>query len=200
MNKRILTIQLLSITIFIVGIIATLIITYPSQQEIIKKNIQEKMNTLIELSNNEAIHNEIDNANKKNMSMSYEKILESDAQWRNKQSQTLIETISKNPASQELIAFQKTHPEFVEIFITDSYGLNVAMTNETSDYYQADESWWRETHNEEIGYDHADAIIYDDSARTWGIPLYFTIKNNDNKVIGIVKSIISINSLRADED
>ena len=35
-------------------------------------------------------------------------------------------------------------PYFAEVFFTDRYGFNVALSNPTSDFVQSDEDWWAE--------------------------------------------------------
>ena len=54
----------------------------------------------------------------------------------------LLQSVLANPASQPLSEARRLVPENAELFITDIYGANVASTNPTTDYYQADEGWW----------------------------------------------------------
>ena len=55
----------------------------------------------------------------------------------------LVDQIAKNEISDHLRAFMQTVPEEVKVFVTSIEGLNVAMTERTSDYWQADEEWWQ---------------------------------------------------------
>lgn len=51
-----------------------------------------------------------------------------------------------NPAALKLQEFQDTHKGYAEIFVTDAAGMNIAMTNKTSDLWQADEAWWQKAY------------------------------------------------------
>lgn len=54
-------------------------------------------------------------------------------------------TILNNDLSRLLKNYQKRDPrEYGEMFITDRFGATLAMTATLTDYYQADEGWWRE--------------------------------------------------------
>ena len=50
-----------------------------------------------------------------------------------------IKGILTNEASQILLEFQDIYDSYPEIFISDSKGRIVGLTNKTGDYYQADE-------------------------------------------------------------
>lgn len=100
--------------------------------------------------------------------------------------------ILENNVSKILQEFQSERFEFIEIFITDVRGLNVGMTNITSDYFQADEDWWKKAAN--IGTYFGD-IEFDESARGWGVPLYIQIHSQSGDLIGIVKAVVSIDNL-----
>ena len=60
----------------------------------------------------------------------------------------IYEKISKNHLSKELIKLQNFYKHkygyqiFPEIFVTNKYGANIALTGPTSDFYQADELLW----------------------------------------------------------
>lgn len=73
-----------------------------------------------------------------------------------------------NEAARVLNELKDRNPQFREIFICDAVGLNVAMTNRTSDSYQADESWWTEAYNGGKGNLFLGKLEYDRSASVWG--------------------------------
>ncbi len=50
--------------------------------------------------------------------------------------------ILSSESTKYLVAFLEDHPQQVEIFVTDVKGLNIAMTDRTSDFRQSDEGWW----------------------------------------------------------
>jgi hypothetical protein len=47
-----------------------------------------------------------------------------------------MHTLMNNAAAEELKKLEKSKPYFTELFLMDHLGANVAMTNETSDYWQ----------------------------------------------------------------
>ncbi len=56
-----------------------------------------------------------------------------------------LKAILDNEASKFLRRYGATEKSFREIMVTDYLGRLVAATGKTSDYYQADEDWWRES-------------------------------------------------------
>ena len=55
----------------------------------------------------------------------------------------LVAAMLHNPVSDRLRSFRKLNPLLVEILVTDQFGSIRAGTNKSSDYWQADETWWR---------------------------------------------------------
>jgi hypothetical protein len=103
----------------------------------------------------------------------------------------------KEDVENVLKSFQNQHSGvFVEIFITDMYGLNIAETNRTSDYYQADESWWRRTYAGGHGEEFVGEIEYDASARVWVVPIYLPVYAETGTVVGVLKALIDTSRLR----
>ena len=42
---------------------------------------------------------------------------------------------------------QNQFPEHLEVFVTDKYGVSIAASDRITDYYQADEEWWKTVYN-----------------------------------------------------
>src|SRR6185503_4744612 len=79
-----------------------------------------------------------------------QRILDLDNRWRTADEQSLlIRNVINHEIADELREFQAHFPDHVELFITDKYGANIAATNRTTDYYQADEDWWKAAYNQE---------------------------------------------------
>lgn len=138
--------------------------------------------------------------NEANQGLSLARIKEIDAQWiKNSSAGAGIDELMINPCADELFKFQDKHMEFVEIFITDRYGLNVCQTNKTSDYYQADEKWWIDTYLNGKGRTYHGAIEYDDSAFSEVISIYIPIRDKQTgEVLGVSKSVIDIIFIKAE--
>ncbi|MCB0213788.1 MAG: HAMP domain-containing protein [Anaerolineae bacterium] len=107
--------------------------------------------------------------------------------------ETLVTAIEQNEVSDYLRQFKNSFPEEAEIFITDRYGLNVAMTEPTSDYFQADESWWQGAYNDGNGAVFVGDVEYDESAQSWavniGVPIHD--KTGEN-VIGVLRGTVDV--------
>ena len=92
---------------------------------------------------------------------------------------------------------QEAHDAFPEIFVTDRYGLIVAETNKTSDYLQADESWWTKAFADGSGYTHHGAIEYDESDRFEAISLYVPVMDPETQqAIGVMKAVCDITAIK----
>ncbi len=145
---------------------------------------------------NAAIIAEIARSNDENARIDLETILERDAVWRaaGNGDQPIIQFTSNN-AARILRSFQSEHPEFVEIFVTDAFGLNVAGTNRTSDYYQADEAWWIDSWNNSMGKTHHGEIEFDESAQSEAISMYVPIGDRD-RVVGIGKAVVDLAAIK----
>ncbi len=93
------------------------------------------------------------------------KILSLDREWINQN--------GKTPKAQEIMSTQlssffmqyqgRNNKKYGEIFLTDVNGANVAMTKTLSDYYQADEAWWKGAYNEGKGGTFIDDRGFDES-------------------------------------
>jgi len=95
--------------------------------------------------------------------------------------------ILHNELSSLLRGLQQKRPDrFGEIFLTDSRGRAVAMTTELSDYYQADERWWKLGYNEGKGSNVFDDRGFDESvgANVVGAVVPAVV---DGKVLGVLK-------------
>ncbi|MBK2124076.1 cache domain-containing protein [Fangia hongkongensis] len=105
-----------------------------------------------------------------------------------------VQELLHNACASVLKSFQRKHRAFVEIFITDTGGFNVCQTNMTSDFYQADESWWQEAYNKGKGKTYHSDMEYDASANEIAVSIYVPLYQGD-KLIGISKSVLSINDI-----
>lgn len=111
----------------------------------------------------------------------------------------LLTYFTTNKAAQRIKNFQSSKGAFIEIFITDKHGFNVAQTGRTSDIYQADEQWWKMAFSEGKGKSFIGAIQFDADFLTAGIPIYVPIVDpSSREIIGVAKGIISIEAIKSD--
>ena len=89
-------------------------------------------------------------------------------------------------------------PHFAEVFITDEYGYNVALTNPTSDFVQSDEEWWITAMDNGIS---VGDVEYDDSAGIWSIEISVRIDDDKSgKRLGVMKSVLGVSLIQAVAD
>lgn len=99
---------------------------------------------------------------------------------------------SLSDSMKQLVDFytQKNNTRIVaEMFITNQYGFNIAQTNRTSDYYQADEFWWQEAKRAGV---FVGALGYDSSADVYSTDIAIRIIDKDNQFIGVIKIVLNI--------
>ncbi len=90
--------------------------------------------------------------------------------------QPLIAATLSSPLSTYLTRLQaRSVGLYVEIFVTDAYGLNVGQSSITSDYWQGDEAKWQKTYP--VG---PDAVFIDEAewhedSRTWRAQVSMTM-------------------------
>ncbi len=135
--------------------------------------------------------------NVKNAGLTQSKIKELDDKWiATKQVDEFIESFMTNDTAIALTEFQDSNPGFVEIFVTDKYGLIVGETNKTSDYLQSDEDWWVKAYGNGAGKSYYSEIEYDDSSKSESIALYVPVYNNQNTAVGVIKTVFAITALK----
>lgn len=104
-----------------------------------------------------------------------------------------IRSVLENEIVTELKEFRSEFPEHREISITDRNGANVASTNRTSDYYQADEEWWQAAFNNGRGSVYISQPLYDESAETLSIQIAIPIVNpTTNEIVGILRTNVGL--------
>ena len=127
-------------------------------------------------------------------------IAKQDKSWVDKDAaiEPLVLEIQNNELSSSLKSFVKTFPEEVEVFVTDIHGLNVAMTDRTGDYLQADESWWKKAYNDGQGAISVGQVEYDDSAKSYAMNIGIPIRDPaDQKVIGVLRGTVDVSIIFA---
>jgi len=110
----------------------------------------------------------------------------------------VIKKIQENEVSNFLRAFLKAMPEEAEVFVTDMQGLNVAMTDRTSDYLQSDEGWWKNAFNNGQGAIYISDAEYDESSGVWALDIGIPVRDENEQVIGILRGTIDISTIVTD--
>ncbi|MFA6320366.1 MAG: PAS domain S-box protein [Candidatus Omnitrophota bacterium] len=76
-----------------------------------------------------------------------------------------------------------------EVFITDMFGGLVAASDKTSDFYQADETWWQKTFNNGIGQFYISSPELDESTGSLSVSFNTPMRNASGEVIGVCKFV-----------
>lgn len=128
------------------------------------------------------------------------RIEELDQDWRAQvgaSASPLIDAVAANPASQILIDSRDAAEGLLtEVFVMDNRGLNVAMSDVTSDYWQGDEAKWQETYA--VGADaiHIGEVELDESTQSYQSQVSLPVVDPANgDVIGAVTFGVNIEYL-----
>ena len=114
-----------------------------------------------------------------------EYITEKDEEWKAAPKETITPFIYKlidNELSRGLREKIEFYEEkygyriYGELFVTNKYGANAALSGKTSDYYQADEEWWQATKKDGL---YIGDIAYDESSKLYSTDI--GIRVNDEK-------------------
>ncbi|MEJ5309534.1 MAG: GAF domain-containing protein [Anaerolineae bacterium] len=127
-------------------------------------------------------------------------LLEIDRQWLISTDESELIQARINPelnrAAARLTAYARTSPAHGELFITDRYGGLVAATRRTTDYYQADETWWQSAYDSGLGAFYIGQPVYDESAGYVALPVAVPIHSLSNdSVVGVLRSTLNIDFL-----
>jgi GAF domain-containing protein/HAMP domain-containing protein len=103
----------------------------------------------------------------------------------------LVQSVLTHAFSEELREFHNTFPEYLEVLITDRYGANVAATNHTSHYYQADEEWWQTAYNDGRGRVFVSQPEFDQSSQTIVFLIALPVVDPEaRQVVGILSTTV----------
>jgi PAS domain-containing protein len=121
-----------------------------------------------------------------------------DREWTNtpeKEIAHFMKDLLENNLSEELrgkISFYEQkhgYSVFGEVFVTNRYGANVALTGRTTDYRQDDEEWWQGAQKNGI---HVDDVNYDESAGVYSIDIGLRIDDEEGNSIGVMKIVLNV--------
>ena len=186
------------------------IITVPPSDDRIIENLQifqselnEKIQQSQALRNNAQIQQAIKESNKEFLeNPNFNSLIENrELEWVSTEKNQIIPLmydLMQNDAAKILQAIveqdQKSDSLFTyaEIFVTNSYGVNVAMTGKTSDYIQNDEVWWTEAQQNGI---YLEEGVFDESAGVYASDIALKIVDDKGNFIGVMKAVINVEQL-----
>ncbi len=91
-----------------------------------------------------------------------------------------------------LRALKAADTNIAEIFLTDKYGGLIASSDKTSDFFQADESWWEYAYNNGKGDVFFGDLELDESSNIISSALAVPIEDNAGHAAGVVKVVLDI--------
>jgi hypothetical protein len=163
----------------------------------VERVLNDKTTVFQSLAEDPVIVAEVKKANEKNIGITQDQINTIDKEWQASKDVTpFIKTFLENATAKRLFDFQKTNPEFKEIFATDIKGLNVGQTDKTSDYLQSDEKWWTDSFAGGKGKAMHGTIEFDASSQTQGVALYVPIIDPaSGNAIGVMKGVLDLTAI-----
>jgi len=94
-----------------------------------------------------------------------------DQQWRAAtQESPLVKKYTDIPAAAQLRRYDTIMGKIGEVFISDRFGGLVAASGKTTDFYQADETWWQKAISYTKEKPYIGQIEFDESSQAWSIP------------------------------
>jgi phosphoserine phosphatase RsbU/P len=121
-----------------------------------------------------------------------------DARWAElPETSPEIQSVLTNSLAVRLSAFRDRHPFFAEIMLTDALGQLVAATEKTSDYWQADETWWKNAHDLRPDQVVLEGVNYDQSARVHSIDVSIPVFDLSaaSHPLGVIKGVLNASPL-----
>jgi hypothetical protein len=120
----------------------------------------------------------VSEANTANAALSPDDIQTLDGQWRAEvgKDSTLIKAVAQNPTSailRDLV--MASGGKVTEVILMDAQGLNVAVSDVTSDYWQGDEDKYTQTYAVGPRAVHVSEVEFDESSQTYQAQVSFTI-------------------------
>jgi len=104
---------------------------------------------------------------------------------------SMIWKVLNNDVSRRLGVIRRNDPQIAEILLTDRSGVLIAATQKTSDYFQADEDWWRGSWDDGRGRIYTPPVSFDRSAGIWAIDVCIPIRDG-KQIVGIAKLVFDI--------
>jgi putative methionine-R-sulfoxide reductase with GAF domain len=175
-----------------------LIVSAESTAQEVEQLLVENRNLLNILALNKFIQDGVESANLVGTSNQAE-LLALDNQWQNaSNNDPLIRSVLRNELASELVEFQGGYTQIAEIFITDRYGAIITSSNRTSDYFQADETWWQTAWSEGRGGFYISQPSFDESTGVYAIQMAIPIPAHARSdFVGVLRATIRVSEFNS---
>jgi hypothetical protein len=109
----------------------------------------------------------------------------------------IVAEVLGNAASRYFTEITRQDPIYRELLLTDRDGRLIAASNLTTDYYQADEDWWKRVMADGAGEATVSDVRWDDSARTYAMEISVPVPGDDGQPAGVLKAVADIREMLA---
>lgn len=164
----------------------------------INKSINNRINNWKPFQSNEILLSSLKESNKfyENLAARDKYIDDLEKQWiadhapefkrllNNRLSQQIIQNC-------RLFETANNYKVFSEVFVTNKYGVNIAMNHKTTDLNQSDEEWWQKAKEQRL---FVSEIIYDESAEVYSTNLCMSIYQG-SEFLGVIKVVIDVQEI-----
>lgn len=127
-------------------------------------------------------------SNVQNSTLDDAAILDLDGKWRSQLASKRtpdIDSVLEKPASEELRkVVAQSGGTVLEIIAMDNRGLNAAISNITSDFWQGDEDKFQQTYLKGADAIHVSAVEFDDSRQAYVVQVSFVVTDAAGEPIG----------------
>ncbi len=175
-----------------IAVICILLVS-PAYAEKAPDSVKKIIPEIQKMAANPVIVDAVKAQNAKNISL--DDIKKRDAAWRKVTGvDDFMNALLSNPAAAEMLKFEKSKPYYIELFLMDNQGANVAMTNKTSDYWQGDEAKWQKSFNGGKGGTHLGDVEFDESAQAYLVQVSVSVMDG-GQAIGAVTVGVNLDEL-----
>jgi serine phosphatase RsbU (regulator of sigma subunit) len=102
--------------------------------------------------------------------------------------------VLQNPGSGNLVQYRAQHPAVAELMVTDARGRLIAASGKTSDFEQADESWWQKGATLAQGGQWTDVLRFDDSSDVFSMDVVLPL-HEGAALVGVAKMSVDVTAL-----
>lgn len=170
----------------------------PSFEREVEAVLERKITLVEQLAADTTVVEAVRTSNRRHKGITEAEIARLDEQWQRTEGiDAFVKSLLTNECAKILAEFEVAHEGFPEVFVTNERGLVVAETNKTTDYFQADESWWVKAYNDGTGESHYGEIEFDKSAGSECISLHVPVMDPETgKAIGVIKAVCDITAIK----
>ena len=184
--------RMISLSVFALTLFGLLMMPLQAAEEV-PEAVHKLVPTLKEWGKNGTLVKAVKQQNAKGISL--DSIKARDAAWQKTTGvDTFMKDMMNSDAAKELSRLEKTKPYFLEVFLMDKQGANVAMTNKTSDYWQGDEAKFTKSYNGGAGGVDIGKVKFDNSSQAYLVQVSVPVMDG-NKAIGALTVGINLDKL-----